>query len=494
MVYGRYDGDRLLHKARAQKRIRKEDPHLCVCVKAANGWPGVRAMAGMGVILPGRAKSESTIAYSRKREGGETDAPPKLEDFRCSMCYQHLCEPVTFRCGLSCCEVCAASWADKMLAEDPEMPGLRCPLGCGAEHEIALPRVSVTLRQQVQAALGETVYAEMTVSRRPAGGAEAALCLRMRTALQALQQKAQPAEEVRMWKAAYIGLTREMAQREAVWQHYAQEQLATSEEAVAQMRRQLNKKPFLTLQLRFWFVHLKLELLGFVQRTLACLACLPIIALGCCGVYAVIGATIYAVWAFAAVGGFLFLLAVRGAARYINPTATDHIEGLVLIATDGVEVKLMLAAMSGALAFGAISWGYRQAVHLSDWLTRTSNRLGLFISTAVGETRDTTPPPASIVVQGAGSPAANGTYTHTPGDKFGDCALYKKDPLWLLRYRMPHTGNHFWYIADKNNLHNDPGDLYRCRARQTDTLPPVDGWTLAVDGLEPPPTLEFRYV
>ena len=95
------------------------------------------------------------------------------------------------------------------------------------------------------------------------------------------------------------------------------------------------------------------------------------------------------------------------------------------------------------------------------------------------------------MVRGAGTPAADGTYTHTAGDAFEGCALFKKGALWLLRYRMPNTGNTFWYIADKDNLHNDAGDLYRCRS--TEPLPPTDGWTLAIDGVAPPPTLELVY-
>jgi hypothetical protein len=89
-----------------------------------------------------------------------------------------------------------------------------------------------------------------------------------------------------------------------------------------------------------------------------------------------------------------------------------------------------------------------------------------------------------FLVQGAGSQEANGTYFRD--GEYSGAPLYKKDPWWLLRYTLP-SGNRFWYIADKNRLDVDAGDLYRVRS--DGDQPPLAGWGTACAGCFPPPTL-----
>ena len=93
----------------------------------------------------------------------------------------------------------------------------------------------------------------------------------------------------------------------------------------------------------------------------------------------------------------------------------------------------------------------------------------------------------SIRVSGAGVPSCNGLYLRD-GD-YAAAPLFKHvgGRWWMLRYSMP-SGNMYWYIADKNQLDHDVGDLYRIKSRGP--LPPCDlPWGLARDGVAPAPSL-----
>ena len=92
-----------------------------------------------------------------------------------------------------------------------------------------------------------------------------------------------------------------------------------------------------------------------------------------------------------------------------------------------------------------------------------------------------------ILVSGAGVEAANGEYVRD--GEFAAAPVFKhpEGRWWMIRYRLP-NGSFYWYIADRNRLDTDAGDLYRVKTRML--LPPCDmPWGLARDGVEPPPTL-----
>ena len=98
------------------------------------------------------------------------------------------------------------------------------------------------------------------------------------------------------------------------------------------------------------------------------------------------------------------------------------------------------------------------------------------------------PPPYGYRVEGAGTTEADGLYVRD-GEYCG-APLFKKGRLWLLRYRLQ-SGNLWWYIADKDNLDKDDGDLYRikCVAPEDEDLPPAGSkWLKAKDGALPAPT------
>ena len=57
-------------------------------------------------------------------------------------------------------------------------------MGCGARHELKLPRVSVRMRRQLQESLGEDVYGALRRVRYTERGGEAT-ALRARAALDA---------------------------------------------------------------------------------------------------------------------------------------------------------------------------------------------------------------------------------------------------------------------------------------------------------------------
>ena len=69
-------------------------------------------------------------------------------------------------------------------------------------------------------------------------------------------------------------------------------------------------------------------------------------------------------------------------------------------------------------------------------------------------------PPYGYRVEGAGSAEANGLYVRE--GEYAGAPLFKKGRLWLLRYRL-RSGNAWWYIADRDNLDKDDGDLYRVK-------------------------------
>ena len=74
-------------------------------------------------------------------------------------------------------------------------------------------------------------------------------------------------------------------------------------------------------------------------------------------------------------------------------------------------------------------------------------------------------------MSGAGVPSCNGLYLRD-GD-YAAAPLFKHvgGRWWMLRYSMP-SRNMYWYIADKNQLDHDVGDLYRIKSRGP--LPPCD--------------------
>ena len=319
------------------------------------------------------------------------------------------------------------------------------------------------------------------------------MCSRVRAALEALQKKAHPADEIHLWKAAYINLSREVPLKEAAWQRLCEEHVIAFEAQVAGLRRQLGEQPYLKLFQQLGPFRFRLELLGGLQRTLALFVVLPLLVAEVIMSFGLI--VLFALTAWLAV--WSATVAVLGAcciaAAHIAPAFAATFAEQTLDEAGKIEPRLIVAALSGALAFGAFKWGKDAFVAVAGRAATFAHfSAEILFRRADEEGKPSPPPPASIVVRGAGTPAANGVYTHTPGETFGGCPLFKKGALWLLRYRMPNTGNTFWYIADKNNLHNDAGDLYRCRS--TDPLPPVDGWSLAIDGAAPPPMLELVYV
>jgi len=107
--------------------------------------------------------------------------------------------------------------------------------------------------------------------------------------------------------------------------------------------------------------------------------------------------------------------------------------------------------------------------------------------------------PHGYRVEGAGSAEVDGLYVRD--GEYGGAPLFKKGRLWLLRYRVPSSGlgradgrtaHLWWYIADKDSLHADDGDLYmyriRCAEPGDEGLPPTRAnWSLAKDGRSPAP-------
>ena len=99
--------------------------------------------------------------------------------------------------------------------------------------------------------------------------------------------------------------------------------------------------------------------------------------------------------------------------------------------------------------------------------------------------------PAGYFVHGAGCAAADGAYVRD--GSYSSCPLYKQvdeGPFWLLRYSMP-KGSHYWYVAHKDRLDSNDGDLYRVKSSAG--TPPADGWALAKDGIAPAPSLSPWY-
>ena len=95
----------------------------------------------------------------------------------------------------------------------------------------------------------------------------------------------------------------------------------------------------------------------------------------------------------------------------------------------------------------------------------------------------------TLRVSGAGSSAANGLYTKDGEYRGAPKYVHEDGQLWMLRYTL-RSGAKFWYIADKDRLDVDPGDLYRIRS-DADEPPTTGEWSNAHDGQSPPPTLEW---
>ena len=92
--------------------------------------------------------------------------------------------------------------------------------------------------------------------------------------------------------------------------------------------------------------------------------------------------------------------------------------------------------------------------------------------------------PFGYRVSGAGTQEVNGLYTHS--GEYQGMPLFTNGQWWLLRYTMP-SGSTWWYIADKDGLDSDDGDMYRVRSASD--CPPLDGWAKAKDGRLPAPRL-----
>lgn len=96
----------------------------------------------------------------------------------------------------------------------------------------------------------------------------------------------------------------------------------------------------------------------------------------------------------------------------------------------------------------------------------------------------------SVHVAGAGCEECNGDY-HRDG-VWGGAPLFKNGQWWLLRYQLRRST--YWYIADKDKLNVDDGDLYRVMSNAP--LPPSNNspmgtWRLAKDGRMPIPTIRL---
>ena len=87
--------------------------------------------------------------------------------------------------------------------------------------------------------------------------------------------------------------------------------------------------------------------------------------------------------------------------------------------------------------------------------------------------------PPTIIVSGAGCAEANGRYALQGTYQQAPRWVHQAGQLWLIRYRLP-SGTNWWYIADKDQLNVNDGDLYRVRAVPIDEfMPPSTGWSLA---------------
>lgn len=102
---------------------------------------------------------------------------------------------------------------------------------------------------------------------------------------------------------------------------------------------------------------------------------------------------------------------------------------------------------------------------------------------AVGAAR---PSKHVLVASGAGLNAANGHYVEDGTYKGFPRYVHEQGQLWLIRYQL--KVNAWWYIADKDNLDVNKGDLYRIQSAASE--PPLDClWTVAHDGVAPGPIL-----
>ena len=95
--------------------------------------------------------------------------------------------------------------------------------------------------------------------------------------------------------------------------------------------------------------------------------------------------------------------------------------------------------------------------------------------------------PKTLLASGAGAAAANGLYKEEGLYKGVPKYVHENGQLWVLRYRL-RSGRYWWYIADKDQLDVDDGDLYRIQSAAE--LPPLFcPWSKARDGILPGPVL-----
>eukprot|EP00971_Amphidinium_carterae_P054639 1076417-Amphidinium_carterae.1 len=97
-----------------------------------------------------------------------------------------------------------------------------------------------------------------------------------------------------------------------------------------------------------------------------------------------------------------------------------------------------------------------------------------------------------FVVQGAGVPDVNGTYTLVANSYHDSAPCYRNDAGTLLfRYRM-RSGASYWYFSESTgNLNQSAGDYYRVQSEAL--TPPEAGWTTlsCSAGLVPVPRAIF---
>ena len=159
---------------------------------------------------------------------------------RCGICHEALCEPVTFCCGLSACELCVSQWVEHQLSEDPAMSSLRCPLGCGSQHALSLPRVSIQLRERVQEHIGKAEYLARQDRQRPEH--DQVQRLRAELVTQGLQLEVWKGVELAAWKrhAAYL---------EAAWKNHAEELVENATEQRSQHALQETSQPCVSCEM-----------------------------------------------------------------------------------------------------------------------------------------------------------------------------------------------------------------------------------------------------
>jgi hypothetical protein len=104
---------------------------------------------------------------------------------------------------------------------------------------------------------------------------------------------------------------------------------------------------------------------------------------------------------------------------------------------------------------------------------------------------DQLPPPAKILITGAGVLDCNGAYERDGEFMGAPLYVHERGRIWVLRYQLP-NGSWWWYVADKERLHQDDGDFYRVPSDRK--LPPThEDWRVARDGVAPLPQFQPVY-